>query len=38
MTVSIAIPTGALTAGALDLLKKAGLADLNADEIGRAHV
>ena len=35
MTVSIAIPTGALTAGALDLLKKAGLADLNADELGR---
>ena len=35
MTVSIAIPTGALTGGALDLLKKAGLADLNADELGR---
>ncbi|HEV2477049.1 MAG TPA: ATP phosphoribosyltransferase [Candidatus Dormibacteraeota bacterium] len=35
MTVSIAIPTGALTGGALDLLKKAGLADLSADELGR---
>jgi ATP phosphoribosyltransferase len=35
VTVSIAIPTGALTGGALDLLKKAGLADLSADELGR---
>ena len=35
MTVSIAIPTGVLTGGALDLLKKAGLADLSADELGR---
>jgi ATP phosphoribosyltransferase len=35
VTVSIAIPTGALTGGALELLKKAGLADLNADELGR---
>ncbi|HEV2475941.1 MAG TPA: ATP phosphoribosyltransferase [Candidatus Dormibacteraeota bacterium] len=35
MTVSIAIPTGALTGGALDLLKRAGLADLSADELGR---
>ena len=35
MTVAIAIPTGALTGGALDLLKKAGLADLSADELGR---
>lgn len=35
MTVSIAIPTGALTGGALELLKKAGLADLGADELGR---
>ena len=35
MTVSIAIPTGALTGGALDLLKGAGLADLSADELGR---
>ena len=35
MTVSIAIPTGALTGGALELLKKAGLADLSAEELGR---
>jgi ATP phosphoribosyltransferase len=35
MTVSIAIPTGALTGGALELLKKAGLADLGAEELGR---
>lgn len=35
MSVSIAIPTGALTGGALDLLKKAGVADLTADELGR---
>lgn len=35
MTVSIAIPTGALTSGALELLRKAGLADLNADDLGR---
>jgi ATP phosphoribosyltransferase len=35
VTVSIAIPTGALTSGALELLKKARLAELNADELGR---
>jgi ATP phosphoribosyltransferase len=35
VTVSIAIPTGALTGGALELLKKARLADLSADELGR---
>ncbi|HKW08553.1 MAG TPA: ATP phosphoribosyltransferase [Candidatus Dormibacteraeota bacterium] len=35
MTVSIAIPTGALTSGALALLRKAGLADLSADDLGR---
>jgi ATP phosphoribosyltransferase len=34
-TVSIAIPTGVLTAGALDVLAKSGLADLNAEELGR---
>jgi ATP phosphoribosyltransferase len=35
MTVSIAIPTGALTGGALELLRKARLADLSAEELGR---
>jgi len=35
MTVSIAIPTGALTSGALELLQKARLADLSAEELGR---
>jgi ATP phosphoribosyltransferase len=35
MTVSIAIPTGALTGGALELLNRAGLADLGAEELGR---
>ena len=35
MTVSVAIPTGALTGGALELMKKARLADLNAEELGR---
>jgi ATP phosphoribosyltransferase len=33
--VSIAIPTGVLTEGALELLAKAGLAELSADELGR---
>ncbi|HET9780530.1 MAG TPA: ATP phosphoribosyltransferase [Candidatus Dormibacteraeota bacterium] len=33
--ISIAIPTGVLTGGALDLLAKSGLIDLNADELGR---
>jgi ATP phosphoribosyltransferase len=35
MTVSIAIPTGALTGGALELLNRARLADLGAEELGR---
>ncbi|HSS61000.1 MAG TPA: ATP phosphoribosyltransferase [Candidatus Limnocylindrales bacterium] len=34
-SVSIAIPTGVLTAGALDLLAKAGLVELSAEELGR---
>lgn len=33
--VSIAIPTGVLTGGALDLLARSGLIDLSADELGR---
>ena len=33
--VSIAIPTGALTAGALGLLSRSGLVKLNAEELGR---
>src|SRR5215469_12335618 len=33
--VSIAIPTGVLTSGALELLSKSGVADLSADELGR---
>ena len=33
--ISIAIPTGVLTSGALDLLKKSGLVDLSAEELGR---
>jgi len=33
--VSIAIPTGVLTGGALELLSKSGVADLSADELGR---
>jgi ATP phosphoribosyltransferase len=35
VTVSIAIPTGVLTAGALDLLNRSGLAELSGDEPGR---
>jgi ATP phosphoribosyltransferase len=35
VNVSIAVPTGALLPGALDLLAKAGLAKLNAPELGR---
>jgi ATP phosphoribosyltransferase len=35
VTVSIAIPTGVLTAGALDLLNRSGLAELSGDELGR---
>ena len=35
MTVSVAIPTGVLTVGSLELLKRARLADLSADELGR---
>ena len=33
--VSIAIPTGALTSGALGLLSRSGLVQLNAEELGR---
>jgi ATP phosphoribosyltransferase len=33
--ISIAIPTGVLTRGALDLLAKSSLADLSAEELGR---
>jgi ATP phosphoribosyltransferase len=33
--VSVAIPTGVLTAGALELLSRSGLVDLNAEELGR---
>lgn len=33
--ISIAVPTGVLTRGALDLLSSSGLADLNAEELGR---
>jgi ATP phosphoribosyltransferase len=33
--VSIAIPTGVLTGGALDLLAKSGLIELSAEELGR---
>lgn len=33
--VSIAVPTGVLTTGALDLLARSGLIDLSADELGR---
>lgn len=33
--ISIAIPTGVLTRGALDLMARSGLADLSADELGR---
>ena len=35
MKVSIAVPTGALLPGALDLLARAGLAKLSAPELGR---
>ncbi len=34
-TVSIAIPTGVLTGGALQLLTKSGLARMSAEELGR---
>jgi ATP phosphoribosyltransferase len=33
--ISIAIPTGTLQQGALDLLRRAGVVDLDQDEIGR---
>jgi ATP phosphoribosyltransferase len=33
--ISIAIPTGALLGGSLDLLRRAGLVDLGPEEIGR---
>ena len=33
--ISIAVPTGVLTRGALDLLSRSGVADLNAEELGR---
>ena len=33
--ISIAIPTGVLTQGALDLLARSGVAELGADELGR---
>jgi ATP phosphoribosyltransferase len=33
--ISIAIPTGALLEGSLDLLRRAGVTDLTPDEIGR---
>lgn len=33
--ISIAIPTGALNAGALELLARSGLAELSAEELGR---
>ena len=33
--ISIAVPTGVLTRGALDLLSGSGLADLSAEELGR---
>lgn len=33
--ISIAIPTGVLTSGALDLLAKSGLIELNPEELGR---
>jgi ATP phosphoribosyltransferase len=33
--ISIAIPTGVLLEGSLDLLRRAGVADLGPDEIGR---
>src|SRR5690242_918462 len=35
VTVSIALPTGALMAGALDMLSRSGLASLTAEELGR---
>jgi ATP phosphoribosyltransferase len=35
VTVSIAIPTGALNSGALDLLGRSGLARLTAEDLGR---
>ncbi len=33
--ISIAIPTGVLTSGALELLRKSGLVNLSAEELGR---
>lgn len=33
--ISIAVPTGVLTRGALDLISSSGLAHLNAEELGR---
>jgi len=35
LTVSIALPTGALMGGALELLKRSALANLGAEELGR---
>ena len=35
MTVSVALPTGALMSGALAILSRSGLVDLSAEELGR---